>query len=141
LQFISNNCGLILIYPYSSYVIGTSRTLNFWNVLIPPNSVLFRLNWDASLIPTCTLHHHRCSALRQVPGTHSLHFFLPSALLFIFTNEHIQERYAGLTPRGWDTKVGSPLPLPISSSFPSSLIFINFLLKNYKFFLCLTIFI
>src|SRR6266496_4178875 len=32
-------------------------------------------------------HHHRCSALRQVPGTHSLHSFLPSALLFIFTNE------------------------------------------------------
>src|SRR6266496_1402622 len=33
-------------------------------------------------------HHHRCSALRQVPDTHSLHSFLPSALLFIYTNEH-----------------------------------------------------
>src|SRR6266581_2161991 len=32
-------------------------------------------------------HHHRCSALKQVPGTHSPHSFLPSALLFIFTNE------------------------------------------------------
>ena len=32
-------------------------------------------------------HHHRCSALRQAPGTHSLHSFLPSALLFIFMNE------------------------------------------------------
>src|SRR6266568_848030 len=34
-----------------------------------------------------THHHRRCSALRQVPGTHSLHSFLPSALFFIFTNE------------------------------------------------------
>src|SRR6266496_3471997 len=31
--------------------------------------------------------YSRCSALRQVPGTHFFHSFLPPALLFIFTNE------------------------------------------------------
>src|SRR6266581_853015 len=64
------------------------------------------------------IHHHRCSALRQVPGTQSLHSFLPSALLFIFTNEpSIRSSIIPLLglPRGL-----LPNILPSSTSLSSS---------------------
>src|SRR6266496_2631040 len=86
-------------------------------------------------------HHHRCSDLRQVPGTHSLHSFLLSALLFIFTNEpSIRSSIIPLLglPRGLflnilpsNTSLSSPFPLSTcprtfhkiiyhSSSWPAS---------------------
>src|SRR6266496_1965651 len=66
-------------------------------------------------------HHHRCSALRQVPGTHSLHSFLPSALLFIFINEpSIRSSIIPLLglPRGLFPRI---LPCNTSLSSPSPL--------------------
>src|SRR6266496_5668407 len=66
-------------------------------------------------------HHHRCSDLRQVPGTHSLHSFLLSALLFIFTNEpSIRSSIIPLLglPRGLFPNI---LPSNISLSSPSPL--------------------
>src|SRR6266496_2855343 len=82
-------------------------------------------------------HHHRCSDLRQVPGTHTIHSFLPSALLFIFTNEpSIRSSIIPLLglPRGLfpnilpsNTSLSSPSPLstcPIHSFLPSALLFI-----------------
>src|SRR6266496_6407764 len=67
------------------------------------------------------IYHHRCSALRQVPGTHSIHSFLPLALLFIFTNEpSIRSSIIPLLglPRGLFPKI---LPSNTSLSSPSPL--------------------
>src|SRR6266496_4155621 len=85
--------------------------------------------------------YSRCSALRQVPGTHFFHSFLPPALLFIFTNEpSIRSSIIPLLglPHGlfpnilpYNTSLSSPSPLSTcprtfhkviyhSSSWPAS---------------------
>src|SRR6266496_6218377 len=79
-------------------------------------------------------HHHRCSALKQVPGTHSLHSFLHSALLFIFTNEpSIRSSIIPLLglPRGLfpnilpsNTSLSSPSPL---STCPIQFFFLSYI--------------
>src|SRR6266581_248269 len=94
-------------------------------------------------------HHHRCFALRQVPGTHSLHSFLPSALLFIFTNgPSIRSSIipllglpCGLFPNilPSNTSLSSPSPL---STYPVQFFFLWYIvLMRHLFSFTIVVFI